>query len=110
MKGIKVFEMDCAPPGIGGAHNFMQIYFSKVNIDSMSADSIKEVTVVTYNQHSVFKVCKIIFKPHHGVKVKVVGRLVEKKVVRISEQSLRKHDTHFLFTAELSHYLIVEIF
>ena len=46
---------------------------------------IKKVSVVGYDYDCVVKINKEFFKPAYSVKVKVVGRLVKKKDIRISE-------------------------
>ena len=56
----------------------------------MGADSIQEVSVMAYNNDSIVEVFKIVFKPMDGLKVKVVGRLVQKKNIWISKKCLGK--------------------
>ncbi len=52
----------------------------------MGADGIKEVTVVAHNENSILEVGEIIFEPCHSFEVKVVGGLVEQKVVGVAEE------------------------
>ena len=76
----------------------------------MRTNRIEEVTVVTYNQHSMFKVSQIIFQPHHCFHIEVIGRLIQQQVIRITEKCLCQHDTYFLLTTQITHQQIMLIF
>ena len=76
----------------------------------MRTDRVEEVTVVADNQHGVFEVRQIVFKPHDGFKVEVVGRLVQQQVIRLSEEGACQQDTYFLLTAHVLHQRVVEFF
>ena len=65
------------------------IDLSIVNIDCMRTDGVEEVTVVAHNKHRMFKVGKIFFQPCHCLHIQIIGRFVEKEVIRISVQCLR---------------------
>ena len=51
----------------------------------MCADLIQEITVMGYHDYSVIKINQEFFQPCNGIEIQVVGRLVEKKNIRISE-------------------------
>ena len=76
----------------------------------MRTDRVEEVTVVADNQHGVFEVRQIVFKPHDGFKVEVVGRLVQQQVIRLSEEGACQQDTYFLLTAHVLHLRVMEFF
>ena len=75
----------------------------------MSADFIKKITVMGYNDDGVVKVDQEFFEPFDSRKIQVVGRLIEKKNIRISEQSLCKKDFDFLATGQVSHLCIMKL-
>ena len=76
----------------------------------MGTNRVEEVAVVADNQHCVLEVCQIVFKPHNGFKVEVVGRLVQQQVVGLSEEGACQQDTYFLLTAHVLHQRVVEFF
>ena len=76
----------------------------------MRTYGVEEVTVVAYHQHGMFKVREIFFQPCHGVHIKVVCRLVEQQIVRISEQGLCQHHADLFFSAEIAHQHLVLVF
>ena len=47
-----------------------------------------------YNDDSVVKVDQEFFEPFNSRQIKVVGRLIQKKNVRIAEQSLCQQDLY----------------
>ena len=51
----------------------------------MGADLIQEITVMGYHDDRIFKVDQKFFQPFDRIEIQVVGRLVEKKNVRIAE-------------------------
>ena len=71
---------------------------------------VKEVTVVAYHQHGMFKVRKVFFEPGHRIHIQVIGRLVEQQVVRISEKRLCQHHAHLFLTTQITHQRVVLVF
>ena len=69
-----------------------------VDICRMGTDLVQEVTVMGYHDNGVFKVDQEFLQPFDGVQVQMVGRLVQKQDIRISEKRLRQQDFH-LFAA-----------
>ena len=65
---------------------------------------------MAHNKHRMFEVGKIFFQPCHCLHIQIIGRFVEKEVIRISVQCLRQHDTYFLFTTQFAHQCVVLIF
>ena len=76
----------------------------------MCADGIEEVAVVRNDKHRVLEVGKIILQPSHSLKVEVVGRLVKKEVVGISEECLCKKHAHFFICTHILHEHIMAVF
>ena len=64
----------------------------------MGADFIKEITVVRHHDNGIFKVNQKFLKPCDGVQIQVVGRLVQKKDIRVAEKRLGKKNL-YLFIA-----------
>ena len=54
----------------------------------MSTYFIKEISVMGYNYNRIVKIDKEILEPCNGIKIKVVGRLIKKKYIRITKKSL----------------------
>ena len=63
---------------------------------------------MTNYKHGLLHIAEILLKPLYGVKVKVVGRLIKQEVVRITKESLCKHDTYLLVVGEFAHLLLVQ--
>ena len=62
-----------------------------------------------YNDDSVVKVDQEFFEPFNSRQVKVVGRLIQKKNVRITKQCLRQKNFDLLASCKVSHLGIMEI-
>lgn len=62
-----------------------------------------------YNDDSVVKVDQEFFEPFNSRQIKVVGRLIQKKNVRITKQCLRQKNFDLLASCKVSHLGIVEI-
>ena len=86
-----------------------QIHLTKININRMCTNRVKEVSVMTHNQYSVLKIGKIFFQPCYRFHIQVIGRLIKQQVVRVSVKSLCQHDTHLFFTAQITHLHIMLI-
>ena len=67
------------------------------------------MTVVRYNDNRIFKIQKEIFKPADCCQIKVVGRLVKKKNVRIAVQCLCKEHLNLHIRRKLRHFEIMEL-
>ena len=76
----------------------------------MRTYGVEEVTVVAYHQHGVLEVGKVFFQPGHCFHIEVIGRFVQKEVVGVAVQCLRKHHTHLFLTAQLTHQCIMLVF
>ena len=55
------------------------------------------------DDNGIFEIHQIVFQPAHGFDVEVIGRLVEKKDVGVSEKRLRQQYADLLFRVELAH-------
>ena len=76
----------------------------------MCADRIQEMTVMADNQYGMFKFGEVAFQPLYSIKVQVIGRLVEKQVIRLAEKRFGQHHAHLFFTAQISHEGIMLVF
>ena len=81
----------------------IKLNFAIVNISRMSADLIQEITVMGYNNNGIIKVNQEFFQPFNRRKIQVVGRLIQKKDVRISKQCLCKKYFHLLAAGKICH-------
>ena len=70
---------------------------------------VQEITVMGYNDDSIFKVDQKFFQPCDGIQIQVVGRLVQKQNIRVSEQCLSKQDFDLLGTDQVFHHGIVKL-
>ena len=62
-----------------------------------------------YDDDRVLKVNQELLKPCNCIQIQVVGRLVQKQDVRISEQCLSKQDFDFLSTDQIFHHGVVKL-
>ena len=68
-------------------------------------DPVNKVSVVRNHQNRTFVAFKMLFKPHNGVKIKVVCRLVKDKKIRLFQQKLCKSKPCFFAAGKCIHYL-----
>ena len=61
-----------------------------------------------YNDDSVVKVDQEFFEPFNSGQVKVVGRLIQKKNVRITKQCLRQKNFDLLAAGQVRHLCVVQ--
>ena len=87
-----------------------EVHLAEVDVHRMRTYRVKEVTVVAYHQHGMFKVRKVFFEPGHRIHIQVIGRLVEQQVVRISEKRLCQHHAHLFLTTQITHQRVVLVF
>src|SRR5690606_19232143 len=85
-------------------------HFAKVNIYDMSTYRIEEVTVVGDDKDDSFVRSQEVFKPSNGLYIQVVGRLIQNKYVRVSEQGLCQEHTNFFVTIEFFKQFMVLLF
>ena len=83
---------------------------TEVNIHRVRADRVEEVTVVADDKHRLLVLGEVVLQPSHRLKVKVIGRLVEEEVVRLTIERTCQEDTNLLLTAKLLHELVVLVF
>ena len=62
-----------------------------------------------YNDNSVVKVDQEFFQPCDRIKIQVVGRLVKKQDIRVSEQCLCKKNLNLLRTCQVFHQFIMKL-
>ena len=65
------------------------------------------MSVVRNDYYGVFKIRQELLKPGYSVQIQVVGGLVHKKYVRVSEKSLCKKHLYLVVTGKLIHLLVV---
>ena len=75
----------------------------------MCADFIQKITVMGYYDDGIVKVDQEFFQPFNSRKIQMVGRLIQKKDIRISEKSLGKQDLDFHTTGKICHLCVVEL-
>ena len=61
-----------------------------------------------YHDYGIFKIDQELFEPCDRIQIQVVGRLVEKQDVRITEQCLCKQDFHLFRTVQVCHLCIMQ--
>ena len=62
------------------------------------------------DKHRLLILGEVVLQPSHCLKVKVIGRLIEKEVVGLTIERTCQEDTHLLLTAKLLHELVVLVF
>jgi len=55
------------------------------------------------DDHRILAVRKVIFQPKNCFKVKIIGRLIEKQIVRIAKQRLSKQHANFFLAVQIFH-------
>ncbi len=76
----------------------------------MCTDRIQKMAVMGYDKHRIFIIGKVVFQPHDRIQVQVIRRLVQQKVIRLAKQGLRQQHPHFLFSTQIFHERIVQLF
>ena len=61
-----------------------------------------------YDDDRILKVNEEFFQPGNSVQIQVVGRLVQKKDVRITEEGFGEENFDFLSAVQVTHHGIVE--
>ena len=82
---------------------------SGIDLDDLGHNLIQKITVMGNNKYGTRIVQKIGFQPGNTLHIQMVGRLIEKKNVRLGDQKLTKCDACLLSAGE-SFNLLVEIF
>ena len=59
---------------------------------------IQEIAVVGYDDDRIVEINKEIFQPCDGIQVQVVGRLIQKKDIRVAKKGFGKEDFDFFVT------------
>ena len=80
-----------------------------IDISSMCADLVQEITVMGYYDNRIVKIDQELLQPFDSRKIQVVGRLIKKKDIRISEKSLCKKNLDLHTTGKVCHLCIVEL-
>lgn len=62
-----------------------------------------------YDDDCILKVNEEFFQPGNSIQIQVVGRLVQKKDVRITEEGFGKENFDLLSAVQVTHHGIVEI-
>ena len=75
----------------------------------MCADLVQEITVMGYYDNRIVKIDQELLQPFDSRKIQVVGRLIKKKDIRISEKSLCKKNLDLHTTGKVCHLCIVEL-
>ena len=64
---------------------------------------------MAYHDHGVFKVDQKLLQPGYGVHIQMVGRLVKKEYIGVSEQGLCKQDLYLLRAVKIAHHAVVQL-
>ena len=75
----------------------------------MSTYLIKEIPVVGNDNDGVVKIDQEFLQPLDSRKIQMVGRLIQKKDIRIAEKSLGKKNFDLLASCQLGHLRVMEI-
>jgi len=75
----------------------------------MCADLVQKITVMGYYDNRIVKIDQELLQPFDSRKIQVVGRLIKKKDIRISEKSLCKKNLDLHTTGKVCHLCIVEL-
>ena len=78
------------------------LYPSAGNLQGAVGYIIDKGTVVTYQHHRLGTLRQELLQPLDTLDIKMVGRLIEEKYIRLLEQDLCQLDTHTPSTGELS--------
>ena len=97
----------CVPEFVVTAVN---VDLAVVDIASVRADCVQEVTVMAHHDHDVFETFEVVFEPADGFQIKVVRRFVQEQNVRVAKQSLGEEHADFLAAIEFGHQVVVEFF
>ena len=97
----------CVPEFVVTAIN---VDLAVVDIASVRADGVQEVTVMAHHDHDVFEAFEVIFEPTDGFQIKVVRRFVQEQNVRVAKQGLCQEHADFLTAIEFGHQVVVEFF
>ena len=84
------------------------IYATHCHLNGTCGDVIDKLAVVADYHHSLAVVDEELLEPADRLDIEVVRRLIEQQHIRVTQQHLRKLDTHAPSTAELT-CLAVEI-
>lgn len=74
--------------------------FSPIRVHDLGAHTVQEFTVMADNNDGQLLVPQEIFQPLHTIQVQVVGRLIEKKHIRVLEEDFAQANTHLPTTTE----------
>ena len=94
------------PEGIVTGEDFN---FSKVDVDHVGRNRVKEVAVVGNDDYQVFKIHQEVFQPDDGICVQVVGRFIENQDIRVTKKRLRQEHTNLLITRQVFHEGVVDV-
>ena len=86
----------------------VQLDFAIVDICSLCTNLVQEVTVMGNYDNGIVKVDQELLKPLNSRKVQMVGGLVKKQDIRISEKGLCKKNLDLHASCKVSHLRIVE--
>ena len=90
-----------------GVVPFVRDALTPVELEDPTGDIVEEVAVVRDAQHRALVLLEVLLQPVDGFGIEVVGRLVQKKHIRLlQQQSAQRHPAAFS-SAQLSDFLVV---
>ena len=73
----------------------VELDLTVIDIGNLCADLIQEITVMGNNNNGVVKVDQEFFQPCDRIQIQVVGRLIQKKNIRITKSACARRTLTF---------------
>src|SRR5699024_2006401 len=87
----------------------VQLNLSVIDIGNLCTNLVQEITVVGNDDYRVVKIDQELLQPLDRIQIQVVGGLIEKQDIRISEQRAGKKHFDLLASGQISHQRIMEL-
>ena len=89
-----------------GISCIITVYFPMADFHDPCRNPVKKIPVMGNHQNGSPVRAEILFQPADHLRIQMVGRLIQKQHIKISCQSSREHDSSFLSSGKLFHFLI----
>ena len=70
---------------------------------------VQKISVMADYDNGIVKIDQEFFQPGNGIQIQVVGRLIQKKDIRIAKQCLCQKYFHLLSSIHILHHLIMQV-
>ena len=84
--------------------------FSIIDIRHMSADLVQEIAIMGDDDYCVLEAGEKAIQPGDGLQVELVGRLVQKQDIRVTEQGLGQQHPHLIVAVKFLHLFLTHLF